>query len=94
MPREESDSQVNVNCVLAGADRLVWSSKLIFFWPCGLDERAAAALAIAADIMPLSLPGSVARQHTRISSRELNDITKVFLGKGTIVTPAGRPCVW
>lgn len=52
MPLEESDSQVKVNWVFVGVVFFVcWSSKLTFSWPLG-EEESAAALAIAAEMMP------------------------------------------
>lgn len=55
IPFDESDSQVNVNCVLLGVV-FSCSSKLTFFGPLG-GERA--AFAIAVEIIPWSgFPGS------------------------------------
>lgn len=51
---DESDSHVNVNWVFVGVVvAFSWSSKLPLFGPLG-DEETAAALAIAADIIPWS----------------------------------------
>jgi hypothetical protein len=60
MPLEESDSQVNVNCVLVGVV-FSWSSKLTLLGPRG-GEDSVAALAIAVEIIPWS-DGDSPRRH-------------------------------
>lgn len=52
MPLDESDSQVKVNCVFVGEVFLVWSNKLVLSCPCGVDDERAAALAMAAEMIP------------------------------------------
>lgn len=54
MPFDESDSQVKVNCVFVGEGFLVWSNKLVLSCPCGVDAERAAALAMAAEMIPWS----------------------------------------
>jgi hypothetical protein len=60
MPFEESDSQVNVNCVLVGVV-FSWSSKLTLLGPRGGDGSVA-AFAIAVEIIPWS-EGDSPRNH-------------------------------
>lgn len=51
MSLDESDSQVNVNCVFDG-EVAFWSRRLTLLGPLGSGEVAAAALAIAVEMMP------------------------------------------